>query len=115
MFNHTTVAKAFVISACTLAVALLTIGTCVNSTWAESDQPSGLNFIPITSEVVFQPAPAPSPTRRSITQPRQAQSKKANGQVCNGSDECTSGCCVIPKGNDRLKCGARGPGVSCND
>lgn len=54
MFNHTTVAKAFVISACALAIALLTIGMGVNSSRAESDQSSGLKFTPISSEVTFQ-------------------------------------------------------------
>jgi hypothetical protein len=34
MFNHTTDAKAFVMAACALAIALLTIGMGVNSSWA---------------------------------------------------------------------------------
>ena len=46
MCNHTAVAKTFVVAACTLAVALLTIGIGVNSSWAGSDQLIGLNFTP---------------------------------------------------------------------
>ncbi len=52
MCNHTADAKAFAIGPRTLAIALLTIGMGVNSTWAGSDQPSGLNFTPISPEVL---------------------------------------------------------------
>ncbi len=47
MFNHTTVAKAVVTAACTLAIALLIIGMGVNSTWAASDPPFVRNFTPL--------------------------------------------------------------------
>lgn len=60
MFNHTTDAKAFVTAACTLAIALLTIGMGVNSTWAGSDQQSGLQSTHISSQVVIPPTPPPA-------------------------------------------------------
>jgi hypothetical protein len=43
MCNHTAVAKAIVKAACTLVIALLTIGICVNSSSAGS--PSGLERV----------------------------------------------------------------------
>ena len=54
MFNHTAIAKALATAACTLAVALLTIGMGVNSSSAESDQPSGLKLAAI---IPFYPNP----------------------------------------------------------
>lgn len=54
MRNHTAVASAVVAAACTLAIALLTIGTGVNFAWAGSGQPSGLNFTPISFEGVYR-------------------------------------------------------------
>ena len=55
MSNHTAVAKALVTAAGALAIGLLAIGIGANSSWAGSDQST-----PISSEGVFQPAPAPS-------------------------------------------------------
>jgi hypothetical protein len=49
MFNRTTVAKAFVMAACTLAIALLAIGMGVNATWAGSDPPFVRNFTPLST------------------------------------------------------------------
>jgi hypothetical protein len=46
MCSHTVVANAVVAAACTLAIALLTIGMGVNSTWAGSDQPNKLSQRP---------------------------------------------------------------------
>jgi len=57
MCNHTAVTKAIVMAACTLAIALLSIGIGGNSTWAGSDQPSSLNFTPISNDVVVHRAP----------------------------------------------------------
>ena len=48
MYNHTAVAKAFATAACTLVIALLTIGMGVNSTWAGSDPPIVQNFTPLS-------------------------------------------------------------------
>ncbi len=72
MCNHTAVAKAFVIAACTLAIAFLTIGMGVNSTWAGSDQPTGLNVTPISTDMVVQPLTSANHPHRSITLPRSA-------------------------------------------
>ena len=55
MCNHTAVAKAVVIAQRTLAIALFTIGMGVNSTWAGSDQASGLNFTPVSLELAARP------------------------------------------------------------
>jgi hypothetical protein len=72
MSNHTAVAKAFVMAACTLAIALLTIGMGVNATWAGSEQPSGLKYTPILFGGVFPPVPSAGHPLRSITMPRTA-------------------------------------------
>lgn len=67
MFNRTTDAKAFATAACALAIALFTIGMGVNSSWAGSDQPSGLLLPPISSEAVSLPPSAAGHPHRSIT------------------------------------------------
>jgi hypothetical protein len=59
MCNRTVVAKALVIAGCTLAIALSTIGMGVNSSWAGADRASGLNFTPISTDMVERPAPRP--------------------------------------------------------
>jgi hypothetical protein len=60
MSNHTPVAKAVVIAACTLAIALLIIGMGVNSTWAGSDQPAGVTSPPTTHVKPASRAPRPT-------------------------------------------------------
>jgi hypothetical protein len=72
MFNQPTVSRAFVKSACTMAIALLTIGMGVNSSWARSDQSSGLKFAPIS----------------------RVQLCDGCGQLCGHADQpyCPSGC-----------------------
>ncbi len=63
MFNHTTDAKAFVTAACTLAIALLTIGIGVNSTWAGSPDPRYLSHSnPSATSVPFRYAQNCVPT-----------------------------------------------------
>jgi hypothetical protein len=57
MFNHTAVAKAFATAACTLAIALLTTGMGVNSSWAGSDQPSGMSLASLTTSPSHQTSP----------------------------------------------------------
>jgi hypothetical protein len=64
MCNRTTYAKAFVKAACALAIALSTIGMGVNSTWAGSDQPTGLNFTPISFEGVYRSGTEADKARR---------------------------------------------------
>jgi hypothetical protein len=98
MCNNTAVAKAFVIAARTLAIALLTIGMGVNSTWAGSDQPFRIKFTPISSKVVFQPVTAAGNPHRSITMPRTAQACLPNGAVCSKDEDCCSNrCAVLPE------------------
>jgi hypothetical protein len=58
MCNHTSVARAVAVAA--LAVAFLSTGMGVNSTWAGSDQPSGLKFTPISSEGVYRSGTKPA-------------------------------------------------------
>jgi hypothetical protein len=55
MLNHPTDDKAFVKTACSLAIALLTIGMGVNSSWAGLDQPSGLKSTPISTNAFSLP------------------------------------------------------------
>jgi len=64
MFNRTTVGKTFVTAACSLAIALITIGTGVNSSWAGSDQASGLKFTPISLEGVYRSGTRADKARR---------------------------------------------------
>ena len=124
MFNHTH-AKAFVTAACALAIALLTIGMGVNSSWAESDQPSGLNIAPISTDVVVQPLTSAGHPHRSITLPRLAVVPPASftpiiyyaafacmdfGQPCGGTGQqayppcCQGYVCHIQGGNMYGRC-----------
>ena len=82
MFDHPAVAKAFVTAACALAIALLTIGMGVNSTRAGSDQPSGLNFTPISSGGVFPPVPSARHPRCTSSHYRQCLRLAAVSQDC---------------------------------
>ena len=122
MFNHITEAKTFVMAARTLAIALLTIGLGVNSAWAGSDQPSGQQVSPLTTDVVIQPVTAAGDTRRSITMRMHAVlrgstgpmiathflpqfDKSALGNDCKRNDDCGSGCCC-PFESSGYCCGA---------
>jgi hypothetical protein len=92
MFNHATDAKAFVMAACALAIALLTIGMSINSTWAGSDQPSRLKFTPISTDVVVHPAPR-SMRRGGIQYADdcfKSGDRPGAGNLCN---KCCSGGC----------------------
>jgi len=60
MRNRTAVANAIVAAVCTLAIALLTIGMGVSSTWAGSDTRT-------SCDVIFQPVTAAGHPRRSPT------------------------------------------------
>jgi hypothetical protein len=107
MCDHTAVAKAIVVAQRTLAIALLTIGMGVNSTWAESDQASGSKFTPMSSEVVVRPVIAASHPHRSITMPRTAVSAPIAtslktlvaqaclpiGYACSNDPDCCSEIC----------------------
>ena len=104
MCNHTAVAKAFVVAACTLAIALLTIGMSVNSTWAETGQPSERNFTSIASKS------APARTGQKVRANRMAQAciksgdSPGEGQLCY---KCCSGVCAVntcSSGGKTCKC-----------
>ena len=114
MCCHTTVTKAVVTAACALAIALSAIGMGVNSTWAGSDQASGLKFTPVSSDVVVQPVPAAGPRHQSNTMPSLSEVTpvaavvKASSvpprlivcdacgrKVCKDSSECASGCTCV--------------------
>jgi|SRR5580693_1149792 hypothetical protein len=95
MRNHTATARALQAS-CALAIALLIIvGVGVNSTWAGSDRPSGLNYTPIWSGGVFPPVPSTGHHARSITMPRIAEQCITKHNPCNPErpqDCCTNHC-----------------------
>jgi hypothetical protein len=95
MCNHTAVAKAIVITERTLAIALLTIGLGVKHTLAGSDQPTGLNFTPISSEAVLQHGSPAGPMRRSNASHRRhtAQVCRDLGELCNSFRDCCSRIC----------------------
>jgi hypothetical protein len=95
MFNRTAVAKAFVMAACALAYAFLTIGMGVNSTWAESDQSPVLKFTPVPSRVLFQPATAAGYSHRLISMPRTAHACKPGGGSCDAPEDCCSKVCAL--------------------
>jgi hypothetical protein len=61
MANRTTVAKAFVTAACTLAIALLTIGLGVMATETRPIQPDGTHAIVTDITVAAEPN-HPNPT-----------------------------------------------------
>ena len=58
MSNRTTVAKTFATATSTLAIALFTIVTGVNSSWAVPSQTSGLKLTAFSSEAVIQSSPS---------------------------------------------------------
>jgi hypothetical protein len=64
MCNHTADKKDIVITAHTLAIALLTIDMGVNSAWAGSDRSSGLNNTPVSSEGVYRSGTKADKARR---------------------------------------------------
>jgi len=64
MCNRTSYATTFGTAARALAIALLIIGTGVTSAWAGSDQTSGLNFTPISSEGVYRSGTKADEARR---------------------------------------------------
>jgi hypothetical protein len=128
MYNHTAFAKAFVIAKRTLAVALLTIGMGVSSTWAESDQASGTR---ISSEVVFRPVIAASHPQRSIIKPSSggflrasisaslkthvAQACLSIRTACTGDEQCCNRICA-PTGNLGVtQCICLANGSACTD
>ena len=115
MYNHTAVAKAFATAACTLAIALLTIGMGVYSTWAGRDQSSGLNFTPISSKRVHQNGTKADKARRF------AQACARYHEDCSIPPDtrfpcCTgSGSCQInPTANGRHWCECLSPNIILN-
>jgi hypothetical protein len=101
MCNPTVVAKAFVIGARTLALCVIAIAVGVNSTWAGSNQPSGLKFTPILSE-----GAAPHSTYRLV------QACAGFHQMCDPNRPdyaCCQGlvCVPNPNANARMWCEQR--------
>jgi hypothetical protein len=90
MCNRTAVAKAFGMAACPLAFGLFMIGTGFNSSWAESDQASGLKFTSISSDVVVQPVHArPGHAYLSFAKARPAESAPVASRQSQHSAEPT--------------------------
>jgi hypothetical protein len=119
MFNHTAVAKAVVTAACTLAIALLTIGMGVDPTWAGSDPPSALQSASTLSEVVVPPVPGPSQRSLAIPRPKKLSqvSQPSTGPTtptpspsppCAKQDEDCSSVACCPK----LHCVPSGGGAN---
>lgn len=105
MFNHIAVAKTFMKVACSLAIALLTIGMGVNSSRAGSDQPPGSNFTAILSVQPGSESPYSRPPQTPgaphlVTSPayRIAQGPRllGQGEWCNITRECSNGLCCVP-------------------
>jgi hypothetical protein len=91
----------FRVALSTLAIALSTIGIGVNSTWAGSDQPYGLKFTPISSEVTVQP---PLADHRHRARP---DAVACYGEWCQvGVGECCAGfvCRTVRRGSDIGRC-----------
>jgi hypothetical protein len=92
MCNHTAGAKDIVIAARTFAIALLTIGMCVGSSSAESDQLPHLNPTAVPYEVDFQPVLPSSRTpistifRTSHTGPKLSEICSPTHTVCPQGD-----------------------------
>jgi hypothetical protein len=108
MCNRTTVAKAVVTTVSTLAIALLIIGMGVNSTWAGSDQPSGLNFTPISPEVITSATAITAPfaiNQRTRVAPLKTAACLSNGKECNKPEDCCSNeCGAITRGSTVKTC-----------
>jgi hypothetical protein len=98
MYNHTAVAKAFATAACTLAIALLTIGLGVNSTWA-ADPPLVPNFTPLTHALLITPVP--------YGKIRLVQACAGRAQTCNAADG-RGPCRSFPTLSSRVCCAGAG-------
>lgn len=101
MCNRIIYAKAFVTAACALAFALLTIGTGVNSSWAGSDQASGLNFTPVPSELAIQARPHLPRVDRRSTRIQLADDCTVSGRDPGGGNcfKCCSKSCIVGTNN----------------
>jgi hypothetical protein len=90
MSNYVTLAKARVMAASTLAIALLIVGMGINSTYAGSDRPPTFNFSQIPGTITHQPLLSRA-LRNHATRQKIADSC---GQACGSGDQplCPSGC-----------------------
>lgn len=104
MRNHIADAKLFVIAACTLVITSMTVCMSVNSTLAESGQPSERNFTSIVSKA------APARIGQKLRANRMAQAciksgdSPGEGQLCY---KCCSGVCAVntcSSGGKTCKC-----------
>ena|SRR6202035_1544700 len=122
MRNHVSVAKARVIAARTLAIALVTVSMGINSTRAGSDQPPGLNFTPTSWElrtdepnqlqIITSMRPQSSQKTNSCKFQMVQNRKSPDGVACNRSGDCAHGCCQLRSSTIHV-CGYGGPGYDC--
>jgi hypothetical protein len=90
MSNSITLAKACVMAASTLAIALLIVGMGVNSTYAGSDRPPTFNYSQIPGTITHQPL-----TSRALhNRTKRQKTAQSCGQACGSDDQplCPSGC-----------------------
>ena len=104
MRNHIAVAKVLVMAARALAIGLLTIGLGGNSTWAGSEQASGLQSASISSEVVFQPVTAADPTHRSTTIARPKKLLQLSQPGAGPATRISQNCATLYHNCRNLKC-----------
>jgi hypothetical protein len=99
MCNHSAVAKALA-----QAIALFTIGVSVNSTWAGSDQPSGLFFTPIPSKVIFQTLTSDGHPDPSSILHRVLKLCLIPGAECDPSkpEQCCSNVCIVSGSDENI-------------
>jgi hypothetical protein len=105
VFNHIAISKTFMKAACSLAIALSTIGMGASSSRAGSDQSPRLNFTSISS---VQPGSGSSYSRLPQTPGAphlvtsaaysiaQADRLLGQGEWCNITRECSDGLCCVP-------------------
>jgi hypothetical protein len=103
MGNRFAYARAFLTAACTLAIALFTIGMGVSSSWAGSDPPSGLQTASMSSEAVSTPVPGLS--HRSITMPRLKKLSEDSQPSTGPTTPTTSPSANPPCGRQNDVCG----------
>jgi hypothetical protein len=95
MYKHGPDKKVILLALRILAIALLTIGLGVKSTWAGSDQTSGFHFTPITSFPLHYAQLRPS-TKFSIQRhhiPAAGHCYSYNIEVICGKNEEAIACC----------------------
>jgi hypothetical protein len=86
MSNHAAVAKTVVTAACTLAMALLTIGMGVNSSWAGSDLSAQSTCALADCDCNFRECMADVDTEQEYPGHETVESCKQLYALCEGSD-----------------------------